>query len=52
MVGPNAIEDTSPYVYHSSSPPTHGNGIKDWFDNEYGEQKSEECDCCEETDDE
>jgi hypothetical protein len=25
---------------------------KDWFDNEYGEQESEECDCCEETDDE
>lgn len=23
---------------------------RDWFDNEYGEQKSEECDCCEEED--
>jgi hypothetical protein len=21
---------------------------KDWFDNEYGQQESEECDCCEE----
>lgn len=25
---------------------------KDWFDNEYGEQESEECDCCEENDEE
>ena len=25
---------------------------KDWFDNEYGLLKSEECDCCEENDDE
>lgn len=23
---------------------------KDWFDNEYGLLKSEECDCCEEDD--
>jgi disulfide oxidoreductase YuzD len=23
---------------------------KDWFDNEYGQQESEECDCCEEDD--
>jgi hypothetical protein len=23
---------------------------KDWFDNEYGLLKSEECDCCEEED--
>ena len=23
---------------------------KDWFDNEYGLQESEECDCCEEED--
>lgn len=23
---------------------------KDWFDNEYGEQQSETCDCCEEED--
>lgn len=21
---------------------------KDWFDNEYGQQQSEDCDCCEE----
>lgn len=25
---------------------------RDWFDNEYGLQQTEECDCCEETDDE
>jgi hypothetical protein len=23
---------------------------RDWFDNEYGLQESEECDCCEEDD--
>ena len=23
---------------------------RDWFDNEYGQQESEECDCCEEDD--
>jgi len=25
---------------------------RDWFDNEYGQQESEECDCCEENDEE
>jgi len=25
---------------------------KDWFDNQYGVQESEDCDCCEENDDE
>lgn len=25
---------------------------RDWFDNQYGLQESEECDCCEEKDDE
>ena len=25
---------------------------KEWFDNEYGQQESEECDCCEEKDEE
>ena len=25
---------------------------REWFDNEYGTQESEECDCCEEKDDE
>lgn len=24
---------------------------KEWFDNEYGQQQSEDCDCCEETED-
>jgi hypothetical protein len=25
---------------------------RDWFDNEYGQQESEECDCCEDNDEE
>lgn len=25
---------------------------REWFNSEYGEQKSEECDCCEEKDEE
>jgi hypothetical protein len=25
---------------------------REWFDNEYGQQASEKCDCCEEEDDE
>ena len=25
---------------------------RDWFDNQYGVQESEDCDCCEENDDE
>jgi hypothetical protein len=25
---------------------------KEWFDNEYGQQQSEDCDCCEENDNE
>jgi hypothetical protein len=24
---------------------------REWFDNEYGQQESEECDCCEENED-
>ena len=24
------------------------NDARDWFDNEYGPQKAEDCDCCEE----
>ena len=25
---------------------------REWFDNEYGQQEKEDCDCCEEDDDE
>ena len=25
---------------------------REWFDNEYGQQESEDCDCCEENEDE
>jgi len=25
---------------------------RDWYDNQYGQQESEECDCCEENEDE
>ena len=42
LAGAASIVESGSHEYPSKEE------ARDWFDNEYGPQQSEECDCCEE----